>query len=58
MFSLSISFMTMCRLYIDLQFAIGDEVVEKHAMVKKWDDWATDIWDTFGYDRQDSLKVA
>ena len=46
--------MTMCRLYIDLQFAIGDEVVEQHAMVKKWDDWATDIWDTFGYDRQDS----
>ena len=49
-----IGFVTTCRLYIELQTAIGKEVVEEHAMSKRWDDWVTDIWEKLGYDRHDS----
>ena len=48
-------FVGTCRLYIELQTAIKKEDVDEHAMSKRWDDWVTNIWDTLGYDRHDSL---
>ena len=37
-----------------MQTAIGKEVIDEHAISKRWDDWVTDIWEKLGYDRHDS----
>ena len=52
--TLSLNYFFNYRLYIKLQTAVGKEVVDEHAMSKRWDDLVTDIWEKLGYDRHDS----
>ena len=41
-------------MHIELQNAIGKDVINEQALSKRWDDWVKDIWETLDYDRHNS----